>query len=591
MKTLIWKEWREQRLFFFLAVGIIILSRIVPELILRYPGMDILDIITIRIYMSCFILPILFSLLLGVIPFTNEFIRNTKSFLLSQPVTAASLFWVKYFSGLLFLLVLILLSYLIFGIPFGSLSPHDRWPVFYLFLPMIIIYSAAFFSSLLIRNSLPAFICTPFILIFGILLISPFIIFLFLISPYWGLFNFLVFSAITATFLILSFLTWQKAVTRDISTIRTVFTTAGTILVLSFAFHSIANLAATQKLNKTIRQAKAEGIKLTPEEVIPPPVSDKNNAALVYQQAFDIAVRLKEKYKTEWEYMPYEGKTKLEELTVTQKRDISRIMKDPEFVKLYALIEKAVNMPACRFDINYEDGPAILLPHLAQMRNLARLIAARTYILAEEKQYEKAFLSAATGLQLANSLTEEPIFISQMSRKQITTMAVYSFRSVLNLYSGGNLINNYQTVISEIDRNDNNLIKGLEGEIALSGFYRFGFGKQFNYLDYRWTQREKRQSGESIGVHIFSKLYYSYLCFPVLKEDYAFYIRELTFLINMSNEPYFLVKNEIHKWARNIISNRFITIKHMISAMTLSYSSETIKTQAIDNANLDTFKL
>ena len=30
IKKLFWKEWREQRLFFFLAIGIIILSRIVP---------------------------------------------------------------------------------------------------------------------------------------------------------------------------------------------------------------------------------------------------------------------------------------------------------------------------------------------------------------------------------------------------------------------------------------------------------------------------------------------------------------------------------------------------------------------------------
>jgi len=456
---------------------------------------------------------------------------------------------------------------------------------------MTILYSAAFLSSLLFRNSLPAFIYTPFILIFGILLLSPFIIFLFLISPYWGLFNLLVFSSVTGMFLVLSFLTWQKAITRDISTIKTFLTTAVAIFILSLAFHSIANLATIQKINRTIQEAKEEGIKLTPEEVIPPLVPDKDNAALVYRQAFDLADRLKEKFRTEWEYMPDESKIKIEELTVTQKKDISRIMQDPEFVKLYALIEKAVNMPACRFDINYEDGPAMELPHLAKMRNLARLLAARTYILAEEKQYQKALHSAEKGLLLGDSLSKEPILISQLVRERIDITAVDSFRSVLNLYSGSNPVNNYQTIILEIDRKDKNFIKGLEGEIAISGFYRFGFEKKFNYLDYILSQRGYTQNGKSLAGDIFSKIYYSYLCVPVLKEDYAFYIRAITFLISTSNEPYFLVKNKVDKWVKNFTAIRFRVIKHIISSMNLPYLIETFREEARYNAKLNTFKL
>ena len=569
MRTLIWKEWREQRLFFFLAVGLIILSRIVPKLIPE----RITDYKLYALTMSYLILPIVFSLLLGALSFTNEFTRNTKSFLLSQPITSARLFWVKYFSGLFLIFVLIFLSYLVFDIPFSNLAPYDRGAFFYIFLLMIILYSATCFSSLLLKNTLPAIICTPFLLLFGFLLISPFIVILFLISSYWITFNFLTFSSITATFLVFSFLTWQNAIIRDISIIKTVLITAGAIFILSFASHTVANLAVSHKLNKTIKQAKAEGIKLTPEEVIPPLVPDKDNAAPFYQEAFDLADRLKEKYKTEWEYMPYESKIKIEELTETQKINIGRIMQDPEFAKLYALIEKAINMPACRFDIQYKEGPAMLLPHLAKMRSLARLSAARTYVLTGEKQYQEALHSAEAELQLGNFLADEPILISQLVRIAINSIAVESLNLFINSHEVALSDRDYHKLISILEEKNRNVIKSFEGELVLLGGY--AFRHPFSLLS-EYIPRE------------FGKIYGSYLSRPVLKSDYAFYIRALSDTTVYSQKPYFAIRDRANKWDKKIAHGRF---KYIISARLLPALSRILQQQANNNANLDSCKL
>ncbi|MFA5393916.1 MAG: hypothetical protein WC081_02340 [Candidatus Ratteibacteria bacterium] len=610
MKTLIWKEWREQRLFFFLAVGIIVLSRIVPYFLpKRMVGYE-----TYAVVFGCFILPILFSLFLGAISFTGEFIKNTKSFLLSQPLTSKRLFWTKFFSILVLLFVLVLLTLFVFlALPFKGTVFYSRgdWVIFLLVpLSMVILYSAACFSSLLLKNSLTAIICTPFVLLFGILLVLPLSVVLFLISSSLVVFNFFAFSLLIATFLIFSFLTWQKAIVKDVSPAKTIFATTAVILLISFGSHAIANLVASQKLNKTIQQAKAEGIKLTLQEIIPPPVSDKDNAALVYQQAFDLIDKLKAKYKEEWKYMPYESQIKTEKLTLQQKNVISRIMKDPEFARFYALLERAVNLPSCRFNLRYEDGPAMLLPHLSKMRSLARLLAARTYILAQEGRYKEAMESATTGLRLGNSLADESILISQLVRIAADQIAMDSFRQLLNNFNGAVSVRDYRNLISAIDRKDKSLTTGLEGELALGGgyFFELGLGKR------RITAREsefiasggKKNIGfpaairvmsrsfgqDNIGSQIFWTIYCSYLGKPVLKEDYAFSIQGYSTLIRLSQKTYFSAKNETSEWERKIsITEKFAAMKHIVSLLMLPALGRANQQQSICTAGLESLKL
>jgi len=585
MKTLIWKEWREQRLFFFLAVGIIILSRFVPKLLLE----RMLNYEVYSVFMSYIILPILFSLFLGSISFTNEFTSNTKSFLLTQPITTARLFWIKYFSGLVLLFILLLLCHITLFIPFADLIRTGSGPVeltrifsaVAIFLSsVIIIYSAACFSSLLLKNSLPAIICTPFLLLFGLLIVAPFIIFLFFISSNVYIFAFLSLTASIAMFITFVFLLWQRAVSKDASCRKILFKTIVVILLFSFGTHGIANLKASIKLNKTIRQAKTEGIKMAPEEVIPPPIPNKDNAALVYQQAFDLADRLiKNKYKTEWEYMPYDSTIKLEEITAKQKRTISRIMKDPEFAKFYALLDEAVNMPACRFDYKYADGPAMLLPGLAKMRSMARLIAARTYILGEERKYSEALRSAGTGLQLGDSLTDEPILISRLVRIATDDIAVKSLNLLVNRGKTAFSVEDYRILLSILNGKKSGMTRALEGELVFYGGYIFN--KEKNPVGSIWPR---------INRH-FGKIHGSYLGHLVLKEDYAFYIQALTETINYSQKPYFAVKDKTAEWDRKIFPDKFKTYKHLISSMTLPALSRVLEQQARNNATLDSCKL
>jgi len=352
------------------------------------------------------------------------------------------------------------------------------------------------------------------------------------------------------------------------------------ILLFSLASHTTANLVTGYALNKAIRQAKAESIKLTPEEVIPPLVPDKDNAALVYRQAFDLADRLKEKYKTEWEYMPYESKIKIEELTVTQKRNISRIMQDPEFIKLYALIEKAVNIPACRFDINYEDGPAMLQPHLSKIRSLAKLAAAKTFILSWERDNKKAWQYAEFCFHISDSIINEPILISKFVCIATDKIAIDSFQQLLD----SPIINaeKYKGIIKAIDSKNRHMTNVLEGELAVFGYWIF---KHYNYDGLS-------SFGSQYRPYRPSRTMMAFLRKPLMQTDYAFYIRTFTRYINYSKNPYFQSKDKLTQWEREIsFPDGYTAMSHIISSMLLPSFGRVLVQQARYNANLDTFKL
>ncbi|OQA04372.1 MAG: ABC-2 family transporter protein [Planctomycetes bacterium ADurb.Bin401] len=199
MRTLIWKEWREQRLFFFLAVGFVIFYGIVLSIWPQVVGVKkgVPELIAI------IILPLIFSVGIPTTSFTSDFTKKTLDFQLSNPVSSARIFWIKFLFNLALLFALILLAKLFLRISIDDYAryfwgPHDlsKKPlvIAIFFISILIIYSATCFSSLLLKNTLPAIICTPFILLFGILLVLPLIIVLFLISPYLAIFNFLLFS-------------------------------------------------------------------------------------------------------------------------------------------------------------------------------------------------------------------------------------------------------------------------------------------------------------------------------------------------------------------------------------------------------------
>lgn len=617
MKALIWKEWREQRIFLLMAVGIVLCINIGSIIYLNIPSETVSPIAKLgninefNLLVGSMILPALFALILGAVPFGKEFSNNTQDFLIQRPITTAKIFWLKFFFGFFLLLFIIQLCHLFLHIPDSLIreqiysdtiySMKQYASRFYIafYLLFIFIYSASFFSSFLVKKELPAILFSPFAVGIGILYISPLYFILFIIlSPDQILSLFageqetiilLTIGILFVFFVFFSFLMWQKAICRGVKSDRVFAFVTGIIFLVYLMTHAILNITTGLELSETLKQAKASGIKMTLEEIIPPPVPDEQNAALVYEEAFALVDKLKEKYKDEWEYMPYMinkrgNSVTPETLSTEQKKILAKLLlEDADFLKLYILIEKAVELPECRFDIKYEDGFAMLLPHPQNIRQLARLMVARTYILTEEKRYKEALSSFRVGLKLGESLKDEPVLISQLVRIAIDGITTESIQPIINTYPEEILIKDYQELILEIDKKEKKLMKGLEGELVWGS--TFGFEK---FL--KGDVKDLVSSGIFDRQVILYRLYVSYPAKPLLKQDYNFYVRSLTDYISLSRLPYYKTKDELSELDKKVETVGW-QFKYPLTAMIMPALHRAQISQARDNAQLDGLKI
>ena len=104
MRPLIQKELREHQLFFFLSLAFVLLSVTILIIFKHKINKDNVEWIQMLFYMA---VPFIFAVLFGTLPFTKEFTQNTKPFLLTHPVSSTKIIWVKIFTALASLLILL----------------------------------------------------------------------------------------------------------------------------------------------------------------------------------------------------------------------------------------------------------------------------------------------------------------------------------------------------------------------------------------------------------------------------------------------------------------------------------------------------
>ncbi|HRR96935.1 MAG TPA: hypothetical protein P5150_09445, partial [Candidatus Ratteibacteria bacterium] len=222
-----------------------------------------------------------------------------------------------------------------------------------------------------------------------------------------------------------------------------------------------------------------------------------------------------------------------------------------------------------------------------KMRQCARLVAARTYILTENKKYNDALNSVKTGLKIGEALTDEPILVSQLVRIAIDVIAKNSLNYLLNKEDISFSKDNYYDLISIIDKKNRKITRSLNGELVLFGRYVFEKDIPFGY-----SLRNILNRQNTYLPGIYGSLVGSYLTQPILKNDYAFYIQYFLELIDYSQKPYYLVKNKLDELDRKFFTyNTFSMSKHILSLIFLPSITRSIEQQSNYNACLDILKL
>ena len=174
--------------------------------------------------------------------------------------------------------------------------------------------------------------------------------------------------------------------------------------VLGFAFllllaFVVANVKAGRALEAELQRVRAQGEPLSLREAAPAPVPSSDNAAPVYDRAFQQLPRL--------EKAPAADGPAARRLVREDEQIISRFASDDarqwRGVSLrqvrqalagteaaLALARQAAAMPRCGFPVDWEAGAAALFPHYPRLRTLSQLLAAHAIVAAVDRKPSEA---------------------------------------------------------------------------------------------------------------------------------------------------------------------------------------------------------
>jgi len=291
---------------------------------------------------------------------------------------------------------------------------------------------------------------------------------------------------------------------------------AAALLLVGAGVYTWLSYSTGKTLNRELKALKDSGAPLTPTEVAPPLLPDEENAAVIYQKAFLLMQEGNEEEKKSFQTVfKAGGYINWPEANIFLVRSLLKKNEGAlNLARQATLIEK------CRFPLEYEKGPKMLLPHLSKMARLARLLALKAGLQSREGQTDESLKTIQVGLRLGKSLLAEPICISQLVRISINIIVLNEMEMILDQKK--TQPTTYEDLIRELD--------GLEGRRA---FTRSLEGERAIWL---WAFKEPSMAVEYPGEY---RLYGSYLLRPILKMDEVHYLRMMGRIIALSRLPYY----------------------------------------------------
>jgi hypothetical protein len=183
--------------------------------------------------------------------------------------------------------------------------------------------------------------------------------------------------------------------------------------------------AAEAAIQAELARIKAAGQPVSATQIAPASVARAENAAVLYERAF-AATKLTQHDRSALRsfLFPLPGSSR-DHLVNPARTIIARNRTALD------LTYKATARPRCRFPVKWEEGAAVLFPHLSKMRDLCRLMSAQAVLLSIDGDVPRALQAIQAGIALADALAAEPAEASQVVRYRLYQMALEALQVVM----------------------------------------------------------------------------------------------------------------------------------------------------------------
>lgn len=208
------------------------------------------------------------------------------------------------------------------------------------------------------------------------------------------------------------------------------------LLVLLAIPWTYFNIKWGRELEAELADLKEQGAPVTIMDAVPEPVPDEQNAAVVYEELFQV--------RHVWAEPAHKPtntpKSPLSELTKRLTYDdgifaldahAREVLRSREAQDILEKLRHGSERPYFVFPVNWEDGLGALFPHLAQCRSGCRLITAYARLLAAEGRVDEAFDWFTVALRMSEQAASEPTIIGQLVAWAFQAVTFKAMREVV----------------------------------------------------------------------------------------------------------------------------------------------------------------
>ena len=217
-------------------------------------------------------------------------------------------------------------------------------------------------------------------------------------------------------------------------TLRLVKILAG-LLVALLVLHSLLLVASGLALRNARAEFRAAGRPMAPAEIIPKAVPPSENAAPLYASAFALLDSKTVAGKKLSTYAVDLGR----EFSMDPDSDEKRIafeqaLANETVVQALDLIRQATARPRCNFDLPYDQGALMLVPHVNGLLSAGRILSSAILLETRRGDDQNAWQSLFQFLRMADALRDEPVLISALVRISMLQSALASARLVAEAF-------------------------------------------------------------------------------------------------------------------------------------------------------------
>lgn len=333
----------------------------------------------------------------------------------------------------------------------------------------------------------------------------------------------------------------------------------GVVVIILGAIYTVALLRSMGRLRRAYAALEADGRPMQAAEMIPPDVPETQNAAGLYLRA---AAMLKEQpapKKNLLEYLAGLSRSYMDDdLEPDKFAELQNLMTQEVVAAALAVLEEALQRPACRFEHDYDNGLREESFSAGDLRCLVRISQAKACFELEAGQADRAWDRVQRQFGAVDALEDDPLLWTQLFRVGMVSSLCRTITRLSETAPPDPAhYRQIQTLLKEAD-DVAPLVHAVDAERLLRGEWLFNLSEDQLYEALRLG--DLSLTGES-GPEALHRLIFRFVAFkPRFVADHARYLEFMRTGARLIEAPYARPDSDIHRElgevaGRHILSN------------------------------------